>query len=127
MPETGVVVVGETPSLAASLVELLETDGVRVVSVHELREAEALVREGSLDPRPLVISASNRHYCPTARRWRMGSLRDSELVVVGTRDPLLRSSGRLHVVALPLIPEEFLGLVRELAGRTPDQACPPTS
>jgi hypothetical protein len=124
MLETGVVVVGETPSLAASLVELLEADGVSVVSVRELREAEALVRSGSLEPRPLVISASNRHYCLTARRWRMGSLKESELVVVGTRDPLLRSSGRLHVVPLPLIPEEFLGLVRNLAGRAADAAVP---
>lgn len=117
MPELGVVVIGETPSLASALVELLETEGVGVIAVRDLREAEAMARKGPLPPRPLLISASNRHSCPTARRWRMGSLHESDLVVVGTRDPMLRSSGRLHVVPLPLVPEEFLTLVRDLSSR----------
>jgi hypothetical protein len=108
------VVIGETPSLASALVELLETEGVSVVAVRDLCEAEALAGKGPGRGRPLLISASNGHYCPTARKWREGSLRDSELVVVGTRDPELRSSGHLHVVPLPLVPGEFLELVREL-------------
>jgi hypothetical protein len=114
MAESAVVVIGETPSLASALVELLETEGVRVVAVHDLREAELLAGKDPLPAHPLLISASNGHYCPTARQWPEGSLRDSELVVVGTRDPDLRSCGRLHVVPLPLVPTEFLDLVREL-------------
>ena len=108
-------VIGETPSLASALVELLETEGVGVVSVGDLREVEALAGKGPLAAHPLLISASNGHYCPTARRWREGCLRDSDLIVVGTRDPGLRSAGHLHVVSLPLVPDEFLTLVRELA------------
>jgi len=37
-------------------------------------------------------------------------------VVVGTRDPALRSAGRLHVVRLPLEPQKLLELVRDLLG-----------
>ncbi|HXQ48698.1 MAG TPA: hypothetical protein VN842_02825 [Thermoplasmata archaeon] len=114
MDECAVVVIGETASLAAALVELLETEGVGVVAVRDLQEAETLAGKGPVPPHPLLISASNGHYCPTARRWPEGPLRDSELVVVGTRDPGLRSTGRLHVVPLPLVPSEFLNLVREL-------------
>ena len=127
MHECAVVVIGETASLAAALVELLETEGVGVVAVRDLQEAETLAGKGPVPPRPLLISASNGHYCPTARRWPEGSLRDSELVVVGTRDPGLRSSGRLHVVPLPLVPADFLNLVRELRppSRVPDRPSAP--
>jgi len=108
-----VLVVDETPSLGSSVVALLETEGVPVRRFADLHGAESYhARAGA--PHPLVIVASNTHYCPSASRWALGDLRDAHLVVVGTRDPALRSAGRLHVVHLPLQPSGFLDLVREL-------------
>jgi hypothetical protein len=108
-----VLVVDETPSLGSSVVALLEAEGVPVRRFADLHGAEGYhARAGA--PHPLVIVASNTHYCPSASRWALGDLRDAHLVVVGTRDPALRSAGRLHVVRLPLQPSAFLDLVREL-------------
>jgi len=108
-----VLVVDETPSLGSSVVALLEAEGVSVRRFADLHAAERYhARAGA--PHPLVIVASNTHYCPSANRWAVGDLRDAHLVVVGTRDPALRSVGRLHVIRLPLQPSEFLELVHEL-------------
>jgi hypothetical protein len=110
---TEVLVVDETPSLGSSVVALLESDGVRVRRFPDLAGAEGYhARAGA--PHPVVVVASNAHYSPSAGRWALGGLRDSHLVVVGTRDPALRSAGRLHVVRLPLEPEGLLGLLRSL-------------
>lgn len=108
-----VLVVDETPSLGSSVVALLEAEGVPVRRFADLHAAEGYhARAGT--PHPLVIVASNAHYCPSASRWALGDLRDAHLVVVGTRDPALRSAGRLHVVHLPLEPEGFVELVHRL-------------
>jgi hypothetical protein len=108
-----VLVVDETPSLGSSVVALLEAEGVSVRRFADLHSAEGYhARAGA--PHPLVIVASNTHYCPSASRWALGDLRDAHLVVVGTRDPALRSAGRLHVIHLPLQPSGFLDVVREL-------------
>ncbi len=125
------LVVEETPSLAGSIVSLLEAEGVRIRTFPDLAEAEAYhARAGALHP--LVLVASNAHYSPSTSRWALGVLRDAHLVVVGTRDPALRSAGRLHVVRLPLEPAALLRLVRELlpepgrsrsaAERSPDRS-----
>lgn len=110
-----VLVVDETPSLGGSVVSLLEAEGFAVRRFADLHGAESY-HTGTCATHPVVIVASNAHYCPSAGRWALGALRDADLVVVGTRDPALRSAGRLHVVRLPLDPQGFLELVRRLLG-----------
>jgi hypothetical protein len=110
---TEVLVVEETPSLAGSVVSLLEAEGLTVSAFPDLAGAEGYHDRSGLS-HPLVVVASNGHYCPTASRWALGALGEADLVVVGTRDPALRSAGRLHVVHLPLEPERFLDLVHRL-------------
>lgn len=109
------LVVEETPSLANSLVALLEAEGLRVRRFSDLAAAERFHTDVKGEHR-LVLVASNSHYCASASRWALGPLRDAHLVVVGTRDPALRSAGRLHVVRLPLEPERLLELIRGLLG-----------
>jgi len=109
------LVVEETPSLGSSVVALLEADGLEVRRFPDLATAERF-HERSSASHPLVVVASNAHSCPTAGRWGLGPLRGAALVVVGTRDPALRSAGRLFVVRLPLVPQQLLELVRGLLG-----------
>jgi len=109
------LVVEETPSLANSLVALLEAEGLKVRRFSDLQAAERF-QEDVKGPHPLVLVASNSHYCASASRWALGPLRDAHLVVVGTRDPALRSAGRLHVIRLPLEPERLLELIQGLLG-----------
>ena len=120
--EPEVLVVDETPSLGSSLVSLLEAEGLPFRRFAALPAAE-IYHERSGTAHPVVVVASNAHYCPTASRWALGDLRHAHLIVVGTRDPALRSAGRLHVVRLPLEPERFLELVR---GLSRDSAALPT-
>jgi hypothetical protein len=118
-----VLVVEETPSLGDSVVSLLESDGLPVRQFLDLAAAESY-HVASDGAHPVVVVASNAHYCPSASRWALGSLRDAHLIIVGTRDPALRSAGRMHVVHLPLGPAEFLDLVRRLlssAGNGPSR------
>ncbi len=112
-----IVVVGETPSLAGSLTDLLESDGFAVTTVHDpIRELTHSLRDPAAKV-GLVVSASNCYRCETARRWMRGEVAGVDLIVVGCRDPELRPGPRVHVVGLPLAPEEFLLLVRRLLGR----------
>jgi hypothetical protein len=108
-----VIVIEETPSLARSVVTLLESDGLQVAPVHSVREVPGLLAADPSDC-PVLVSASNGHYCESARRWVDGELGEGHLVVVGTRDPLLQSKGRLHVIALPLQPAQLIELIRKL-------------
>ncbi|HYA10349.1 MAG TPA: hypothetical protein VEH10_01570 [Thermoplasmata archaeon] len=108
-----VLVVDETPSLGGSVVALLEAEGLAVRRFADLHGAESY-HNGTGAAHAVVVVASNTHYCASAGRWALGPLRDADLVIVGTRDPALRSAGRLHVVRLPLDPQEFLELVRGL-------------
>jgi len=114
MSTSEVFVISETPSLASALVELLEADGLPVVAVHDLGVVGEMRSVESKQQPPVLICASNGFHCESARRWRDGELNDSDLVVVGTRDPELRSHGHLHVVPLPLHPHELLDLVHSL-------------
>jgi hypothetical protein len=114
-----VLVVDETPSLGGSVVALLDAEGLAVRRFADLHGAESY-HAASAITHPVVVVASNAHYCPSASHWALGALRDADLVVVGTRDPALRSAGRLHVVHLPLDPQGLIELVRRLLS-------PPTS
>lgn len=119
-----ILVVGETPSLARSITDLLESDGFAVATVQD--PARELTRSLQ-DPRHrvnLVITASNGFRCETARRWMRGEVAGISLVVVGSRDPEVRSGPRVHVIGLPLAPEEFLQLVRRVVARPPKALSP---
>ncbi len=112
-----VLVVSETPSLARSITDLLESDGHRVATpVDPGREFLRRLKDRE-EPVRLVISASNGFYCETARRWMRGEVQGVDLIVVGSRDPGLRSGPHLHVIGLPLAPDAFLTLVRSLLDR----------
>lgn len=108
-----VLVVGETPSLGRSIVDLLESGRVPsryVRSVDPERPLSDL--SGSV---ALVIAACNEHFCATARRWAEESP-PLTLVVVGSRDPRLPGMPGVRVVPLPLRPGRFLSLIRSLLG-----------
>ncbi|MGP8077181.1 MAG: hypothetical protein ACLQD8_08835 [Thermoplasmata archaeon] len=112
MADPEVLVVGETPSLGHSIVDLLESGGVRAQYVDDVRSQEPL---SSLAKRyPVVVAACNEHHCATARQWVGGAIPDVALVVVGGRDPLLGRNANLHLVPLPLRPSRFLGMIHGL-------------
>jgi hypothetical protein len=112
MESHGVLVVGETPSLGRSIVDLLESGGVHAHYVDDVHSQEPLT---SLAHRyPVVVAACNEHYCATARQWVDGALPNVALVVVGGRDPLLDRASNLHLVSLPLLPSRFLGMIHGL-------------
>ncbi|MFY9717038.1 MAG: hypothetical protein WAK40_03790 [Thermoplasmata archaeon] len=120
-----VLVVGETPSLGRSIVDLLESSGVRAHYVDDIHAEEPL---GTLGRRyRVVVAASNTHYCVSARQWASGELPDIALVVVGSRDPFL-ARVKLQLVPLPLLPSRFLGVIRSLLDQvTPSGPVAPRS
>ena len=112
-----VLVVGETPSLGRSITDLLETENVRARHVLDLRDEGELSRLWLRAP--VLVAASNGPFCTTARRWIRGEFPGVALVVVGSRDPVLTPElNRVHLVALPLQPDRFLGLIQELLDQT---------
>lgn len=115
--EPWVAVVAETPSLARAITDLLESDGERVVTTVDAGRGLVRLLKDADRPVRLVISASNGFSCVTARRWEREEIGGVPLVVVGSRDPDLRSGRRVHIVPLPLAPDGFLGLVRGLVDR----------
>lgn len=111
-----IFVISETPSLAESVVDLLREEGWEVRAVKDLAEAEALER-GHPSPRPpLLVTACNEWRCEAPRRWPGSSLRGSRMLVLGGRDPDLRSSRDLHVMSLPFRSGELIELVGSLLG-----------
>jgi len=107
-----VLVVGETPSLGRSITDLLESGDVRAQYVLDLASEQPLSTLASRFR--IVVAACNGLYCTTARRWVRGELPNVELVVVGSRDPVVVGGANLHLVPLPLLPAQFLGLIRGL-------------
>lgn len=111
MDASGVVVIGETPSLGEALVDLLRSDAI---PVHYITAEPQRTREHLPRSVRVMIVASNSPFSPAARGWLAGEYSPRELVVVGSRDPALASARQIHRVPLPLDPERFLGLVRKL-------------
>jgi hypothetical protein len=109
MVTLGVLVVGETPSLGRSIADLLESSDVPTQYVPDLQSGQPLPETCRV-----VVAACNGPYCATGRRWARGELPNVELVLVGSRDPAIVGSDRLHLVELPLLPPEFLSMVRGL-------------
>jgi hypothetical protein len=122
MAHPRVLVVGETPSLATAVEVLLYAEAIPTSSVPaaDLLRRLKLVRASSRFP--VVVAACNEPSCQTARFWTDEAFPGVNLVVVGGRDPSVRSAGRLHLVRLPLDPSEFIALVRTLLR---DAANPP--
>lgn len=124
-PGATLVIINENPSLAAGLSDLFEAEGYRVCCAKDLRDAERLLSEISESEHPLLVAASNGHYSPAVNGWREGRLSAVPLVVVGSRDPGLRSKGLLHVVHLPLNVARFLAVIlaisapADMANETP--------
>lgn len=112
MPSAEVVVVGETPSLGRSIVDLLHAEGLTCRLVHDL--AIPVTEPAEAPPRRVVVVACNESYCVTARRWARGQMPGYRLVVVGARDPALESIRGISVVPLPLRAAPLVALVREL-------------
>jgi hypothetical protein len=112
MSSADVLVVGETPSLGRSIVDLLESERLRTQYVLDV-ESEAPVTS-LRDRYAVIVVACNELFCATARRWLHGELPDIPLVVVGARDPILATSKGVHQVPLPLRPASFLETVRAL-------------
>lgn len=120
MPNCGVLVVGETPSLGRSIVDLLEAEQLRAEYVLDVEGGGPVA--SLADRYSLIVVACNEHRCLTARRWKLGELpRDLPLLVVGSRDPMLATTRGVHQVPLPLEPERFLSTVRCLLGRHADR------
>ena len=110
-----VLVVGETPSLGRSIVDLLESGSVpcRYVRAGDLEQS---LSDLSGNVR-LVIAACNEPVCTTARHWARKSPKGI-LVVVGSRDTGLSVLPGVRVVPLPLRPARLLSLIRSLLGNT---------
>ncbi len=119
MPAPAALIVGETPSLARSIRDLLDAGSVRVEHVDVLDEVGPLREVAARFP--VVIAAASGPYCTTARAWAQGRLPGTALVVVGSRDPAVARLPGVHPVPLPLDPEELLALVQRLlrAGADP--------
>lgn len=112
MGERSVLVVGETASLGRAVVDLLESANIPTRLALDARADPPL---STFSERfPVVIAACNEYFCATARRWIQGELSKTQLVVVGGRDPLLRSVHGVHLVPLPLLPGPFLMLITTL-------------
>jgi hypothetical protein len=118
MEGSEVLVIGETPSLGRSIIDLLESGNVRARYVLDV--GPELPMTTPRHRTRVVIAACNGLYCATARRWARGELPNVDLVVVGSRDPTVVGGGNLHVVPLPLMPAQFLALVRRLL-ESPDR------
>ena len=117
MDQPELVVISETLSLAAALKELLEAAGFQKVLVHDPRRMGGLIVARETARAPILVAASNTYDSSSVRSWKMGMFPATHLVVVGSRDPQLRSEGKLHVVRLPLVPRDFLNLIRRLLGQ----------
>jgi len=117
VPANTVLVTGENPSLASALADLFRADSIPVSTVRDLAELNGGPDGSRSMAGSVVVLASGGYESPTTRKWATDKWSDTDLVVVGTRDPGLRSRGRFHVVRLPLVPTELLQMVHRLIDR----------
>jgi hypothetical protein len=112
-----ILVVGETPSLGRSIVDLLESWGLGSEFVYDVSV------EGPLQDLwrrfPVVVVACNEPFCSTARLYARGEFPHVALVVVGSRDPAVLSMPDVKLLPLPLLPRPFVTLVSGLLPQAP--------
>jgi hypothetical protein len=109
-----VIVIGETASLGSSIMDLLSADGIEATEVPSLAAAQLLDERTEDRRRALLICASTRSPCDSARRWANGAFANADLIVVGSQDAAASPRNGVHLVSLPLRADEFLRLVRSL-------------
>jgi hypothetical protein len=116
MPARTALVIGETPSLATAVADLLLADGLDVVLLSTLADGETWAATAEPGALFVVVAAANGHRCETVLRWPESALHQCDLVVVGAREVDRTYRPRLHIVPLPLDPRQFVALIRGLLG-----------
>lgn len=119
MDRPPILLIGETPSLADAVAELLEGEGLRTHAVRSSQEALSIQSRVPNRMQDLIVVVSNSFRSEATALWQRGELRSRGLVLIGTRDPYLRTGGGLHIVSLPLVPDRLVTLVRDLADGRP--------
>ncbi|HTT73281.1 MAG TPA: hypothetical protein VMG99_03930 [Thermoplasmata archaeon] len=120
MQPRSVLVVGETPSLGRSIVDLLEAAELPATFVADVEADGPLPSIGHRHS--VVIAAASGYFCTTARRYFRGELPRVALVVVGSRDPLVGRLPAARRFNLPLVPGQLLEGVRSLMARPEESA-----
>ncbi len=120
MPTPWVLLIGETPSLTASLLDFLEASldarGVDIVPVGSLAEAEQVCAQRKSETRPILVSACNQYRCETPYQWPRSSLKDCHFILVGGRDSGPAGQPLFHQIRLPPRVGELEGLLHMLLG-----------
>jgi hypothetical protein len=108
----GVLVVGETPRLGRSIVDLLRSENVPCGFAYDVSAHHPLE---SLSQRyPVVVAACSEEFCGTARRWARGEFPGVTLVVVGSQDPALSEMAGIRFLPVPLVPTPLVSLLRSI-------------
>jgi hypothetical protein len=111
MAPSPVVIIAETPSLAASIRDLLDAERIPTrLFVDPAAAARACERRGAR----AVVVACNAADCATIRLRRAGRFPRTRLIVVGARDPELRREPNVWLLPLPLDREALVSLLRNL-------------
>jgi hypothetical protein len=121
-----VVVMRETPSLASALTDFLDGEGIPAI-LRPIAPLEGILRGGAVPAgASILISTCSAFRCEIVEQWQAGAFPDTELIVIGSRDPAVRTGNGLYRIDLPLSPSELLALVRErLERRTMRAEAPP--
>ncbi|HTZ62102.1 MAG TPA: hypothetical protein VMC82_05640 [Thermoplasmata archaeon] len=117
MGTSGILIVGETPSLGRSISDLLESAHIPHRLVYDVSAAHPLATLAARHP--VLVAACNEYFCATVRRWARAEFPGVTLVVVGDRDPGLGAYAGIRVVPLPLVPAPFLELLGSLLDPAP--------
>lgn len=119
MGPPAILVVRETPSLAASVEEILEGEGYRLVRADSIREANACLSDGGGAAVGFVLVVCNQPVCDAPHLLeppeRPGAGR-VPVAVLGWRGPTsVRPNGfPIEYFRLPIRTREFLDRVAEL-------------
>ena len=125
MSDATLILIEENASLASSLTDLLEAEGYRVLHAKDLAGAVRVGAARSSSRPSAILVASNAHFSRAVNDWKGGSFSELPLVMVGSRNPSLHTTGRFHVVTLPLDVLRFLELLGELAPPSPGEGAWP--
>ncbi len=107
------VIIGERPSLASAVADLLEAERIETIKVPDIAGAERAIRRAG-SAVSLVVCACGRVRSEAFVRWKHNPPGAVPLVLIGAHDPEARAAPGIHTVHLPLEPRRFLRLVLEL-------------